>query len=382
KLVQQQGTPKVGTSIFYDIFTILPQQLRQQELADVIRTESREIRGVMCPSRQPPKVLYKWEQGKSITDPLLPLSDPEAIIRARPPMSNPANNSQLSTDNLSMTAPPLLVLSVVRFEDSVAGYFKYLPKRFNGCVEELPNQFTYDLAAVDAVQAVGLELPKDKDDSTLYPRLSSAAIATYRELNALEASVQDKLCGLVLLTLTNDKLDNIINEELELTQADKHRLATDEKYVQSSLSHHLAFHPIQVSVKLHQRLSSGLPTCLLAKQPMINFSSSWVFLEPMQMHHPELVQLYSSAQNSDFTSHLNKVVSFVSARPSKYLCSQARIVLIALLFHLMYTDFPPVNQLVSASVSSLVSNPGGQFLLFEHDTILLIIILLADFNSD
>ncbi|KAI9614292.1 hypothetical protein H4Q26_009435 [Puccinia striiformis f. sp. tritici PST-130] len=66
-----------------------------------------------------------------------------------------------------------------RFEDSVAG------------VEELPNQFTYDLAAVDAVQAVGLELPKDKDDSTLYPRLSSAAIATYRELNALEASVQD-----------------------------------------------------------------------------------------------------------------------------------------------------------------------------------------------
>ncbi|KAI7936405.1 hypothetical protein MJO29_015708 [Puccinia striiformis f. sp. tritici] len=221
-----------------------------------------------------------------------------------------------------------------------------------------------------------------KDDSTLYPRLSSAAIATYRELNALEASVQDKLCGLVLLTLTNDKLDNIINEELELTQADKHRLATDEKYVQSSLSHHLAFHPIQVSVKLHQRLSSGLPTCLLAKQPMINFSSSWVFLEPMQMHHPELVQLYSSAQNSDFTSHLNKVVSFVSARPSKYLCSQARIVLIALLFHLMYTDFPPVNQLVSASVSSLVSNPGGQFLLFEHDTILLIIILLADFNSD
>ncbi|KAI7936774.1 hypothetical protein MJO28_015673 [Puccinia striiformis f. sp. tritici] len=230
--------------------------------------------------------------------------------------------------------------------------------------------------------AVGLELPKDKDDSTLYPRLSSAAIATYRELNALEASVQDKLCGLVLLTLTNDKLDNIINEELELTQADKHRLATDEKYVQSSLSHHLAFHPIQVSVKLHRRLSSGLPTCLLAKQPMINFSSSWVFLEPMQMHHPELVQLYSSAQNSDFTSHLNKVVSFVSARPSKYLCSQARIVLIALLFHLMYTDFPPVNQLVSASVSSLVSNPGGQFLLFEHDTILLIIILLADFNSD
>ncbi|KNF00187.1 hypothetical protein PSTG_06597 [Puccinia striiformis f. sp. tritici PST-78] len=120
------------------------------------------------------------------------------------------------------------------FEDCVAGYFEYLPKRHNGepgaCrgqidkkytdipasfvtppkptdykppkpwgpspsnagkathppagqppyrsstvagVEELPNQFTYDLAAVDAVQAVGLELPKDKDDSTLYPRLKA-----------------------------------------------------------------------------------------------------------------------------------------------------------------------------------------------------------------
>ncbi|KNE96018.1 hypothetical protein PSTG_10709 [Puccinia striiformis f. sp. tritici PST-78] len=65
------------------------------------------------------------------------------------------------------------------------------PPPSNTGVEELPNQFTYDLAAVDAVQAVGLELPKDKDDSTLYPRLSSAAIATYRELGALDASVQD-----------------------------------------------------------------------------------------------------------------------------------------------------------------------------------------------
>ncbi|KNE88507.1 hypothetical protein PSTG_18089, partial [Puccinia striiformis f. sp. tritici PST-78] len=148
-------------------------------------------------------------------------------------------------------------------------------------VEELPGHFTYDSAAVEAVQAVGLEFPEDEDDSNLYPQLSTAAISIYGELDAYNNRVQHSAtdntkptpenydpCGLASLELTNNTLDNIINEELELTQADEHRLATDEEYVQSPSSSGLAFHPAQVSVNLRQRLSSGLPIRLLAKRPL------------------------------------------------------------------------------------------------------------------
>ncbi|KAH9464565.1 hypothetical protein MJO29_001783 [Puccinia striiformis f. sp. tritici] len=110
---------------------------------------------------------------------------------------------------------------------------------------------------------------------------------------------------------------------------------------------------------------------------------SWDFLKPMLMHHPELVELYNSARNYKSTppAHLNKVVNLVFAQSSKHICAQTRIVLIALLFHLMYTDVPSVNRHVSASVTSLASNPGGQFFLFEHETTL-VMKLLADYNSD
>ncbi|KAI7934388.1 hypothetical protein MJO28_017105, partial [Puccinia striiformis f. sp. tritici] len=47
-----------------------------------------------------------------------------------------------------------------------------------------------DMSMTDCLEAM-MAIQQTTDDSTLYPELSSAAIATYHKLGALDASVQD-----------------------------------------------------------------------------------------------------------------------------------------------------------------------------------------------
>ncbi|KAI7946052.1 hypothetical protein MJO29_012440, partial [Puccinia striiformis f. sp. tritici] len=89
-----------------------------------------------------------------------------------------------------------------------------------------------------------------EDDSNLYPQLSSAAISTYQELDAFNASPDDS---------------KPTSENENLT-ADEHCLAMEEGHVHSTLPARFAFHLVQVSVNLCHRLSSGVPIRLLANQ--------------------------------------------------------------------------------------------------------------------
>ncbi|POW05773.1 hypothetical protein PSTT_09497 [Puccinia striiformis] len=84
-------------------------------------------------------------------------------------------------------------------------------------VQEYQSHPTFDLATVDTVRVVGLEFPEDEDDSNLYPQLSSAAISTYQELDAFNASPDDSkptsenenLTGLASLSFAENTLDDI-----------------------------------------------------------------------------------------------------------------------------------------------------------------------------
>ncbi|KAI7937734.1 hypothetical protein MJO29_015049 [Puccinia striiformis f. sp. tritici] len=238
-------------------------------------------------------------------------------------------------------------------------------------VEELPGHFNYDSAAVEAVQIVGKDFPEDDDNSSFYPELSAADISAYRAIDTVTASVQGVVIadedlsliehvshGLASIAVNDEELNNIIDEELSLTKEDEHRLAIDEGYVHSPLPSRLAFHPVQVSVNLRHRLSSGVPIRLLANQSTYALS----FIRQHQMTQATTVVPLPLVESSSQSSY--------DSSPGLPLSSPSQRCFIILRF-LISSSSPSSVENPDLSLSELGENPDLSLSELEIHTLVL-----------
>ncbi|KAA1101594.1 hypothetical protein PGT21_025463 [Puccinia graminis f. sp. tritici] len=112
---------------------------------------------------------------------------------------------------------------------------------------------------------------------------------------------------------------------------------------------------------------------------------TWSSLEPLLSHEPALSKLHQTLLHEPFPRAINSGIDnirtiFLKQPQSEEPCSQSRIVAIALLFHLMYTNNEQVNVHAFQTIRLLRVNEHGHFILFNHETILLTKVM-ADLSS-
>ncbi|POW08075.1 hypothetical protein PSHT_09717, partial [Puccinia striiformis] len=128
---------------------------------------------------------------ESNKDPLLPLSDPEAIFWA----ANAERRRRIAAHavetaiNVPLPSTPTLQATTLpsRAVTPVLLLFQRLPPLSTN----FHRRSSSDIQCPTRLIHPSPQRMTYEDDSTLYPELSSAAIATYHKLGALDASVQD-----------------------------------------------------------------------------------------------------------------------------------------------------------------------------------------------
>ncbi|KAI7966036.1 hypothetical protein MJO29_001784 [Puccinia striiformis f. sp. tritici] len=101
----------------------------------------------------------------------------------------------------------------------------------------------------------------------------------------------------------------------------------------------------------------------------------WSSLQPMLLNEPRLSSLRMAIQEPTPESIPNDIVlitkEIFSAPPVKDISAETRVAFIALLLHLMHSNFAPVKQCAMDTVQSLISGRHSKFFLFDHELILL-----------